>query len=53
MPKKKAFEATIHVKLPKDLVDFLQKLVQSGEAESISQAARKAIQKAKATWNGE
>jgi Arc/MetJ-type ribon-helix-helix transcriptional regulator len=52
MPKKKAFETTIHVKLPKELADFLQQMVQSGEAESISQAARKAIQKAKASWHG-
>jgi Arc/MetJ-type ribon-helix-helix transcriptional regulator len=52
MPKKKAFETTIHVKLPKELADFLIGLVESGEAESISQAARKAIQKAKASWHG-
>jgi len=47
MPKKRKFEAAIHVLLPKDLMDFLEGMVRSGSAESKSQAARKAIAFAK------
>jgi Arc/MetJ-type ribon-helix-helix transcriptional regulator len=47
MPKKRKFEAAIHVLLPKDLIDFLEGMVRSGSAESKSQAARKAIAFAK------
>jgi Arc/MetJ-type ribon-helix-helix transcriptional regulator len=47
MPKKKKFEVAIHVLLPKDLMDFLEGMVREGAADSISQAARKAIAFAK------
>jgi Arc/MetJ-type ribon-helix-helix transcriptional regulator len=47
MPKKKKFEAVIHVLLPKDLMDYLEGMVREGAADSISQAARKAIAFAK------
>jgi Arc/MetJ-type ribon-helix-helix transcriptional regulator len=47
MPKKKTFETTIHIWLPKDLRDFLEGMVREGAADSISQAARKAIAFAK------
>jgi Arc/MetJ-type ribon-helix-helix transcriptional regulator len=47
MPKKKTFETTIHIWLPKDLRDFLEGMVREGAANSISQAARKAIAFAK------
>jgi Arc/MetJ-type ribon-helix-helix transcriptional regulator len=47
MPKKKTFEVTVHVKLPRDLAEFLEDMVRNGTAESISQAARKAIAIAK------
>jgi Arc/MetJ-type ribon-helix-helix transcriptional regulator len=47
MPKKRKFEAVIHVLLPKDLMDYLEVMVREGAADSISQAARKAIAFAK------
>jgi Arc/MetJ-type ribon-helix-helix transcriptional regulator len=45
MPKK--FEVVIHVKLPKELADFLDGMVREGAAETVSQAVRKCVSIAK------
>jgi Arc/MetJ-type ribon-helix-helix transcriptional regulator len=46
-PRKKKFEVRIEVLLPAELASFLEGMVREGAADSISQAARKAIAFAK------
>jgi Arc/MetJ-type ribon-helix-helix transcriptional regulator len=46
-PRKKKFEVRIEVLLPAELASFLEGMVREGVADSISQAARKAIAFAK------
>jgi Arc/MetJ-type ribon-helix-helix transcriptional regulator len=43
MPRKKKFEVRLEILLPTELANFLEDMVRKGAAETVSQAARKAI----------
>jgi len=47
MPKKKQYTFRAHVLLPAELAEYLQEMVRSGQAESVSQAVRRCISLAK------